>query len=612
MKKTNILFVLAAAFLLSGCLARGNSSLGSTSSSVIATNGDSLSGDNNLDTDITDNVTEDGDDNDFDTVDVGEENVETPESYDSFSDNKITAAGNYYLKGNYSAISITAAKNSVVYVFLDGATISSSEGVAFGSEKQIVLHLVLLNNSENTITNDYEDTNAFHVKGNVLISGSGTLNLESKQKSGLKVSKDLYVYSGVTINSKGNAHAITARSITSKGATLNVTSETKDGLQAEVDSDVTAYTSSQGFVHLIDTNVTADTYGDGIQADTYVYISGGVYNITTHGEFISYSTTNMTTYELETSDFKYIKSGQDYKRVAKDEIRNLSSAYYALKTSVKGIKAGAIEVDGNDISGDYKIYIAHLATVNISSYDDCVHTNLGDVTVDSANLELSTYDDGLHADYNLVVNNASIGVSKSYEGLEGANVTINGENTNLVLYSEDDGINAASDSVSTNNLTINDGYLRVYASGDGLDANTALYLNGGTVIVEGPGSGNGSLDADQIYFNGGIVMAYSTSGMTEKMSAKQYTFVYQGSNIAYGTLVGVVDSSGNTLYSYTLKQSCNQIIFSHPSMAANQTYKIMAGSNTLASITMSSTLVTSGVSSGGPGGGGGGHGPGGW
>ena len=612
MKKTNILFVLAAAFLLSGCLARGNNSSGSTSSSVIATNGDSLSGDNNLDTDITDNVTEDGDDNDFDTVDVGEENVETPESYDSFSDNKITAAGNYYLKGNYSAISITAAKNSVVYVFLDGATISSSEGVAFGSEKQIVLHLVLLNNSENTITNDYEDTNAFHVKGNVLISGSGTLNLESKQKSGLKVSKDLYVYSGVTINSKGYNHAITARSITASGATLNVTSETKDGLQAEVDSDVTAYTSSQGFIHLIDTNVTADTYGDGIQADTYVYISGGVYNITTHGEFISYSTTNMTTYELETSDFKYIKSGQDYKRVAKDEIRNLSSAYYALKTSVKGIKAGAIEVDGNDISGDYKIYIAHLATVNISSYDDCVHTNLGDVTVDSANLELSTYDDGLHADYNLVVNNASIGVSKSYEGLEGANVTINGENTNLVLYSEDDGINAASDSVSTNNLTINDGYLRVYASGDGLDANTALYLNGGTVIVEGPGSGNGSLDADQIYFNGGIVMAYSTSGMTEKMSAKQYTFVYQGSNIAYGTLVGVVDSSGNTLYSYTLKQSCNQIIFSHPSMAANQTYKIMAGSNTLASITMSSTLVTSGVSSGGPGGGGGGHGPGGW
>lgn len=611
MKKINVLLVLSAALLLTGCLSRGgrtNSSNSNTNS--IVTNSDSLSGDNNLDTDITEDVTEDGDDNDFDNVEIGEESVEAPDSYDSFSDNTISAAGNYYLKGNYSAISITAAKNSIVYVFLDGATISSSEGVAFGSKNAITLHLVLLSNSENTITNDFLDTNAFHIKGTVLISGSGTLNLESKQKSGLKVSKDLYIYPGVTINSKGNAHAITARSITSKGATLNVTSETKDGLQAEVDSDVTAFTSSQGFIHLVDTNVTADTYGDGIQADTYVYISGGTHNITTHGEFVPYSSENMTTYELETDDFKYIKSGQDYKRVAKDEIRNLSSAYYALKTSVKGIKAGAIEVDGSDVSGDYEIYIAHLATVNISSYDDCVHANLGDVTIDSANLELSTYDDGLHADYNLVVNNASIGVSKSYEGLEGANVTINGENTNLVLNSSDDGINAASDLVSSTTLTVNAGYLRVYASGDGLDANTALNLNGGTVIVEGPGSGNGSLDADQINFNGGIIMAYSTSGMTERMSAKQYTFLYQGSNIAYGTLVGVVDSSGNTLYSYTLKQSCNQIIFSHPNMALNQTYKLMAGSNVLASITMTSTLVTSGTSSGGPGGGG--HGPGGW
>ncbi len=609
MKKTNVLFVLAVTFLLTGCLSRGNKT-SSASNSIVATSSDSLSDDNNLDTDITEDVTVDGDKNDFDNVNIPEESVAIPGSYDSFSDGTISASGNYYLKGNYSAISITAAKNSVVYVFLDGATISSSEGVAFGSEKQIVLHLVLLNNSENTITNDFLDTNAFHVKGNVLISGLGTLNLESKQKSGLKVSKDLYIYPGVTINSKGNAHAITARSITSKGATLNVTSETKDGLQTEVDSDVTEYTSSQGFIHLVDTNVTADTYGDGVQADTYVYISGGTHNITTHGEFVSYSSENMTTYELETDDFKYIKSGQDYKRVAKDEIRNLSSAYYALKTSVKGIKAGAIEVDGSDASGNYEIYIAHLATVNISSYDDCVHTNLGDVTIDSANLELSTYDDGLHADYDLVVNNASIGVSKSYEGLEGANVTINGENTNLVLNSSDDGINAASDLVSSTTLTVNAGYLRVYASGDGLDANTALNLNGGTVIVEGPGSGNGSLDANQINFNGGIIMAYSTSGMTERMSAKQYTFLYQGSNIAYGTLVGVVDSSGNTLYSYTLKQSCNQIIFSHPSMAANQTYKLMAGSNVLASITMTSTLVTSGTSSGGPGGGG--HGPGGW
>ena len=37
-------------------------------------------------------------------------------------------------------------------------------------------------------------------------------------------------------------------------------------------------------------------------------------------------------------------------------------------------------------------------------------------------------------------------------------------------------------------------------------------------------SGNGSLDADKIYFEGGIVFACSTSGMTEQMTASQNTF----------------------------------------------------------------------------------------
>ena len=57
---------------------------------------------------------------------------------------------------------------------------------------------------------------------------------------------------------------------------------------------------------------------------------------------------------------------------------------------------------------------------------------------------------------------------------------------------------------------------------------------------------------------------------------------------------------------FTLKQSCNQIIFSHPDMEEGQTYYIYSGSTKLASITMSSTLVTSGTNQGGPEGGPGG------
>ena len=598
MKKSQLLLTLASALLLLGCSSKQTPSITDNS---------------NYDSDVTEDITTDGDTNNYDTIETETEDVEIPSEYDEFENGEIKKAGNYYLKGDYTSISITASKGTELFVFLDGANISSNSGIAFSSSKQVVLHLVVLNNSTNTIENDFLDENAFNVKGNVYISGEGTINVTSKQKNGMKVSKDLFVYEGVTLNVNGANHAITARSITSTGATINVTSQAKDGIQLECDSDALEFTNEQGYAYLIDTKFTADTYGDGIQADTFIYISGGEYNITTHGEFVSYSSSAMTEYGLSKDDFKYVKSGDSYKRVAADEIRNLNSSYYALANSVKGLKVNGIEYDSDkdDVddtvitTGDYQIYIAHLANLTINSADDCIHTNYGDVNIENSNLNLETFDDGAHADYELTVNNASISIANSYEGLEGANVTINGASTNIVTNSEDDGINAASDYVSQNTIIINDGYLRVYASGDGIDANTALYINGGTVIVEGPGRNNGSLDAEQIYFNGGIVLACSTNGMRERMSATQHTFLWQGSTIAAGTKVSVVDKDNVALFSYTLKQSCTQVIFSHPNMAKDQTYRLFSGNTSLASITMTSTLVTSGSGQGGPGGGGG-------
>ena len=613
MKKLPILLVLSS-FMLTGCF----SSLLPDSTSEDSSVGSeiSINSENNYDDDINEDITTDeGGENEFDDIDIKDEDVSPSTDLDPTTGETIANAGEYLLQGEYSKVNITAAKNSVVTIFLDGVTINSTEGIAFGSSKAIELHLVLLNNSVNTITNDYLDTNAFHVKGDVYISGSGTLNITSKQKSALKVSKNLYIYEGVTINASGESHAITAQSITSSGATLNVTAK-KDGLQAEVDSSTTEFTKDEGFVYLQNTSLTANTEGDCLQADTYVYISGGTYNLKSTGQFVPYSSSNMTTYGLESDDFKFIKSNGDYKRVAKDEIHSLSSSYYALAQSCKGVKAGVIEyTDSSDnevevTTGDYQIYVAHLATMTINTYDDCIHTNYGKTVLDSSNFDLTTYDDGAHADYTLTVNNANININKSYEGLEGANVIVNGENTSIDSISQDDGINAASDLVSTNDITINEGKVHVIASGDGLDANSNLYLKGGRVVVEGPGSGNGSLDAELIHFEGGEVLGLSTSGMTEHMSATQYTFLYRGTtSIAAGTKLSIVDENSNAIFSYTVNQSCNQVIFSHPDMQANKTYKVVSGTTVLASISMTSTLVTYGSSQGGGGPGGGGGGP---
>ena len=603
MKNKLLLLLLPAACLASCSLKKTIEDIFSPSST------------NNFDVDPVESITNDTSSTTYDEKEIEEENVEIPSEYAGENTSSITSSGNYYFKGQVDAIDIK--KETEVYLFFNGVTINSNTGIAIGSGKDCIVHIVLQNGSENSITNDFEDKNAIHIKGDLYISGNGTLNVESKQKSGIKASKDIYVSgSSVTLNVTGANHAIAGRSITVNKSTINVVSNGKDGFQMECDDDVTEFTKEQGFAYFVDAKITADTKGDGIQADTYVYISGGETNITTHGEFVAYSTSNMTTYELETDDFKFVKSGTTYKRVAKDEIRSLNSNYYAFTQSVKGIKAGAIEdSDGNDItSGDYEISLAHLAKITINSSDDCIHTNYGKVSLESCNLYLQTMDDGVHADYNLDITNASIQISKSYEGLEGANVTINGEDTNIVCVSDDDGINAASDYVNSTNIKINDGYLRIYANGDGIDANTALYFKGGTTIVEGPGSGNGSLDAEKIYFQGGTVFACSTSGMTESMTATQNTFVYQGSTMSTNKIISITDSSNNPLFSYTLKQSCNQLIFSHSDLQIGSSYNIMADSTKVTTISMTSSLTKVGVSGGGSGGGpvggpGGGGGP---
>lgn len=136
------------------------------------------------------------------------------------------------------------------------------------------------------------------------------------------------------------------------------------------------------------------TEGDGIQADTFVYFDGGEYTIETAGGtgsdegFVSYSAANMEAYGLEADDFRYIKSGGSYKKVADDYNGNISSRY-ALKQSSKGVKAGKIDYDTDgDDEDDATITENTLYSILVQSgefvfdcADDAVHCNGGNLYV---------------------------------------------------------------------------------------------------------------------------------------------------------------------------------------------------------------------------------------
>lgn len=131
-------------------------------------------------------------------------------------------------------------------------------------------------------------------------------------------------------------------------------------------------------------------------------------------------------------------------------------------------------------------------------------------------------------------------------------------------------------------LRISGGYLVIDASGDGLDSNGPLTIEGGTVLVCGPtDSANSAMDYDGTgEITGGVVVCVGSSGMAMGFSSSSsqpslmYTF---GSAKEGGTSVALTDESGAVLASFTPGKSYQNVIISAPGMAQGSSYNLVTG-----------------------------------
>ena len=554
------------------------------------------------------------------------------------TESKITASGNYVLSGKY-ANGISIAKGLTVHLYLNGATIAKADGVALQTGKKCKVTISVVQDTTNSIsTSGTAAENAIHVKGTLDINGSGTLNVTSVGKNAVKVSKALQIVDA-TLVANGANHAIACGSLAANNADITVAA-VKDGINADCDFDNSdgktdyKFTTDEGFVSLVDCTLTANVQGDGIQAETFVYFKGGKADITTVGTLVEDTTTNRTTYGLEADDFRYVRSGNTYRKVADDE--RTSGTKYAFITSCKGVKVGVVEyevtttaADNSEITTEYTVddgdycLVVDGTELTVDSYDDALHVNNGNAFVLSGKLTLATLNDGLTADGLVRISGGDITVTTSYEGIEGAYVEIVGGNIDVT--SSDDGLNAASDDTSiVEHIIISGGTVVVNAQGDGLDSNGTILIGGGTVSVYGPtNGGNGGLDADGgILVNGGTLFVVSANGMVETPASNstQYVINYaQSATIAANTVIKLVDADGNVIVERTVPKTCQSVIISSAQIVNGGTYTLYVGSTTT-SITVSSIVTSAGTASSGggfnPGGGqggpgGGGFGPGG-
>ncbi len=515
----------------------------------------------------------------------------------------ITSAGSYILTGAYAGITVSVGNGETSHLFLNNATISGGAGIAISNtNKKSTLIITACENTENEVASKGDDVNAIHVKGTLKINGTGTIKVSAK-KNGIKVSKGLSIADS-TLNVTAGNHALSARFIEAENAKINVLSAGKDALNAECDDETQEFTLDEGYVSLKSSKVFASVSGDGIQADTFVYITGGSVDIKTAATFVSYSAESMATYDLSEDDFRYIKSGDTYKKI--DDVAT-KGARYAMIQSAKGIKCGEIkyEIDGTEYAvtknSNYFIVIDG-ARVKINSSDDAIHTNSGNVLIKGGTLDLTTLDDGIHADELVKIDGGEITVNGSYEGIEGAYVEIGGGT--IYITASDDGINAASDDESVNeHIIISGGTITVDASGDGLDSNGTIYVTGGTLIVYGPTTGaDTGLDADGgILIDGGNVFVASSKEMLEipASNSKSNVLVYGANTVQAGSEIILTNADGGEMVRITLKKQAQAIILSMPELATNGTYSLYADENLLASFSVTETITAIGVRSNG-------------
>lgn len=495
---------------------------------------------------------------------------------------KISKAGVYSVKGSCSdgSITVDAGKDDKVTIMLEGLQLSCSNGSAVDCEEAKKLVLFLADGSENTLSDaayvsedaDAPDSAVFS-RSDMVISGSGTLNVNGLFNDGIK-SKDGLTVEGGNIDVTSVDDGIVGRDyirITGGAVTVNAAG---DGLKSTNDKD-----SAKGYITISEGCALDIVSGkDGIQSETSLSVDGGKIKIFAGGEAAN-------------AEVKASESPFDRDRIENTE-------------SVKGLKAGAdIRITGGEF--------------DIISLDDCIHSN-ANVYIDNGTFTLSSCDDGIHADESLKISDGAFRITKSYEGLEGKNIDVSGGT--IDIKAADDGINAAggdngqffgySEDSDEYYISISGGEITVDSEGDGIDSNGTVAMSGGTVTVYGPtSSGNGALDYEKSFaVSGGTLMAFGSRGMAQAPSTLSQPCLSIYATVQSGSKVEVRGENGSVIMSAALPKSAESLIFTSDKLKQGVEYGIYADGKLLQTVTADEGISGGGANGEGFGGGMGGSG----
>ncbi|GAA3448104.1 carbohydrate-binding domain-containing protein [Planomonospora venezuelensis] len=471
----------------------------------------------------------------------------------------ITAAGSYRLSGTLTDGRVVVdAPGATVRLILDGARISSSSTAAIAAVEAERLVVVLADGSRNTLSDasSYADgaeaDAALFSAGDLTVTGGGALDVHGNGNDAIAGKDGLVIQSGTVTVVEAADDGIRGKDyVVIDGGKVTVTSG-GDGIKADNTEDADA-----GYVSVTGGGVTVTAGGDGVDAATDLVVTGGTLDVTAGGG---------------------------------------SGVTPAGETSAKGLKAGVITVLEGGAAG-------------IDASDDAVHSD-GAVRLAGTGLTAATGGDAVHAEGALVIDGGTVDITRSAEGLEGADIVLNSGNVTVVA--SDDGINAAGGTTGTaeaqggpgggepagdHSVTVTGGTLVIDSAGDGFDSNGTAAISGGTVVVNGPTqSMNGALDVDGSFqISGGVLLASGSAGMVvapDTGSAQGWVSVTLDTAAQAGTTLQLVDDGGALVATYVTPKTIQNLVFSSADITSGKEYAVHTGGT--ASGTSTGGLAASG------------------
>ncbi len=567
----------------------------------------------------------------------------------------ITKAGEYTIAGLLSEgqLIVDAGDEDEVTIVLNGTSITCSSGspiyVKNASEvkiksKENSFNEVIDNRTEAT-EDSYDDAGnaAIYAACDLKLVGKGALVVTGNYNNGIQSKDDLSI-KNVIVKVTAVNNAIKGNdAVDIESGDIIAISTKGDGIKTS-NSSLSNKGNRKGIVTITGGNIDVYAACDGIGAAYGVDISGdGNLNIytDTYSEYSEEVTTSGSSSSSNSSTNKTASANTVSYVAASDNISNAPGGNMGGGTppdmnggnapdmsngnapDMNGSSGGGMGGNngsgmpgGNNQSGnsskksystkgikaDSEINISRF-TININSTDDGIHANSdsgvletgedgkGTIVINGGTITISSGDDGMHADKQLDVNDGYINVVTSYEGLEAMTINLNGGK--VYVYATDDGINACTgDGKTTPIINVNGGYIDVTtASGDtdGIDSNGNYVQTGGFVLVKGgSSSGNvsGSIDVDgTVTITGGTCVALG--GVCETPVNSVNAYVLSSVSFSSGSY-SLKDASGNEVISFTVDGSFSNGWICSDTLTTGTSYTLYRGSDSIADWTQES------------------------